>query len=36
MRTLIFLIISFFIYFSMPIKAQSTNEQTNIESLDPS
>lgn len=33
MRTLIFLIISFFIYFSMPIKAQSTNEQTNIESL---
>lgn len=33
MRTLIFLIISYSLYFSMQVKAQSTNEQTNIESL---
>lgn len=33
MRTLIFLIISSFLYFSMQVKAQSTDEQTNIESL---
>lgn len=33
MRTLIFLIISSSLYFSMQVKAQSNNEQTNIESL---